>query len=81
VSPPPVPGCLAVLVVELWDFFFLSLKRKVKLGLVTHACNPSTWETEAAGWRAVGFEFLSQTPPPKKKLKRKCHCRSGLGFC
>jgi hypothetical protein len=29
-------------------------KRRGKLGVVVHSCNPSTWEAEAGGWGIQG---------------------------
>jgi hypothetical protein len=47
-----------------------TLKRKQKLGIVVHAYNPSTRETEAGGWKVQGQPGLHNETLSLKKEKK-----------
>jgi hypothetical protein len=54
------------------NIFLFQKKRGNELGVVVHACNPSTWEDEAGGSRALASLGYTARPYLKRKKKKKC---------
>jgi hypothetical protein len=51
--------------------FLGCIRKKLKLGVVVHAFNPSTWEAEAGGFLSLRTARATQRNPVLEKKKKK----------